>query len=193
MLFQHPFYFLRHGETHHNQHRMVQGQFDSKLNPTGFAQAQRAAEILENEPITRIVSSPLSRAKDTADIVAARHGLAVETDPCLMECHFGKHQDRPSGDWFDEFFAGRYDPPGGETFPDFCERVWQAMARTVSQADTLIVAHGGLWIAAQTRVSIRPSLPRLANAVPLHVTPGEDGWTQRVLGDSPQRLRRNAM
>ncbi len=56
--FAHPFYFLRHGETHWNRSGTTQGQIDSKLNETGIAQAEPAAEALAGEPIERIVASP---------------------------------------------------------------------------------------------------------------------------------------
>ncbi|MCP4047018.1 MAG: histidine phosphatase family protein, partial [Gammaproteobacteria bacterium] len=75
MKFDHPFYFLRHGETQWNKDRMTQGQLDAKLNSRGILQAERAADILRNEPIDRIVSSPLSRARHTAEAVALHHDV----------------------------------------------------------------------------------------------------------------------
>jgi probable phosphoglycerate mutase len=183
MAFAHPFYFLRHGETHWNAEGRTQGQLCAGLNETGREQARRAAEALAREPIARIVASPLERAFETARIVAEMRDLPVETDEALMECHLGQHQGSPHGPWLGEYFRGAYDPPGGETFPAFCERVWAAMERTVARGpDTLIVAHGGLWIAARTRVAVDPDLPRMPNALPLHVTPEAGRWRHRVCG-----------
>ncbi len=182
--FQHPFYFLRHGETHWNLERRTQGQTDSMLNDTGLRQADEAAALLASEPLERIIASPLSRARITAEKVARRHAITVETRDGLMECHLGRHQGEPHGHWLVEYFSGEYDPPDGEAFPEFCERVWQAMALAVAEGpNTLIVAHGGLWIAAQQFVRIQPSLPRLQNAVPVHVTPAKDGWHQRLVAE----------
>ena len=179
----HPFYFLRHGETHWNASGTTQGQLCAGLNETGREQARRAAEALAGEPIARIVASPLERAHETARIVAAPHGLEVETDPALMECHLGEHQGGPHGPWLGEYFRGDYDPPGGETFAVFCDRVWAAMERAIARGpNTLIVAHGGLWIAARTRVAVDPDLPRMPNALPLHVTPGPGRWRHRICG-----------
>jgi broad specificity phosphatase PhoE len=181
--FAHPFYFLRHGETHWNKSGTTQGQLDAKLNETGIEQARRAAEALAGEPIERIVASPLSRALDTAEAVAERHGLSVETDPGLMECDLGRHQGGPHGAWLGDFFRGEYEPPGGETFDQFRARVWAAMQRAVAKGpNTLIVAHGGLWIAARTYVAVEPDLPRLPNALPLHVTPEPGRWVHRICG-----------
>lgn len=183
MAFVHPFYFLRHGETHWNREGRTQGQLEAGLNETGREQALRAADALAAEPIARIVASPLSRALDTARIVAERHDLPVETDDGLMECHLGEHQGGPHGAWLGDYFRGAYDPPGGERFDAFCGRVWAAMERSVAKVpNTLIVAHGGLWIAARTRVAFEPDLPRMPNALPLCVTPGPTRWVHRICG-----------
>lgn len=183
MDFVHPFYFLRHGETQWNKDRITQGQLDSQLNATGRAQALRAGEILKNEPIARIVASPLSRARHTAEAVAAHHDIEIRFDEGLMECNLGDHQGEPHGDWLPNYWTGDYDPPNGETFHQFCERVWQAMQRAVALGpDTLIVAHGGLWLAAREFVSIEPPLIPMPNALPIHIKPTGKSWHQRVLG-----------
>ena len=183
MPFDHPFYFLRHGQTEWNRIGRTQGQLDSQLNDTGRAQAERAAEALAGEPLERIIASPLSRALHTAEAVAKRHGIEVETDECLMECHLGDHQGQAHGPWLAEYFQGNYAPPNGETFPQFCERVWAAMQRAVAKGpNTLIVAHGGLWIAARQYVELTPTLDRMPNALPLHVTPSPERWEHRICG-----------
>ena len=182
--FAHPFYFLRHGETDWNRSKRTQGQTDSQLNLTGRAQAERAADALASEPIARIVASPLSRARHTAEAVAARHGLPVTLDDGLMECHFGDHEGGPHGPFLGAYFRGEHDPPNGETFPDFCVRVRAAMQRAVALGpNTLIVAHGGLWIAARTFARVDPDLDFMPNALPLRVTPEDDLWRHSVCGD----------
>ena len=183
MAFEHPFYFLRHGETEWNRTHRTQGQLDSQLNDTGRAQAQRAAELLRDEPIERIVASPLSRARHTAEAVAVHHDAEIVFDEALKECHLGDHQGQPHGPWLAQYWTGQYDPPNGETYGEFCERVWNAMQRAVAGGpNTLIVAHGGLWKAAHEFVPVEPQIMPLPNALPLHVTPGKAGWRQRALG-----------
>lgn len=183
MAFEHPFYFLRHGETVWNNQGRTQGQLDSRLNDRGHRQADAAGEALAGEPIERIVSSPLIRVRDTAAAVARRHDVPVTYDRGLMECHLGIHQGLPHGQFLPAYFRGEYDPPGGETFQVFSDRVWAAMARAVALGpNTLIVAHGGLWIAAQRFVAVDPNLPRMPNALPLHITPSKDRWQHRILG-----------
>ena len=185
LAFEHPFYFLRHGETHWNREGIHQGQLDAKLNDLGRAQASRAAEALRGEPIARIVASPLSRAHDTAKAVADVLGLEIALDPDLMECHQGDHQGEPRGAWLQRYFQGEYQPPNGEPFDDFCARTWAAMRRAVALGpNTLIVAHGGLWMTARRYVSVDPDLPRMPNALPLHIVPGDAIWRLTILGDT---------
>lgn len=181
MPFAHPFYFLRHGETTWNAAGMTQGQLNSPLSNRGRAQAEAAGAALATEPIERIVASPLDRAFHTAEAVARRHRLKIETDPDLMECNLGHHQGKPHGPFLAAFFRGEHHPPGGESFAQFRERVWQAMIRAVAKGPgTLIVAHGGLWLAARQFVAVDPDLDRMPNALPLHVTPARRHWRHRT-------------
>ncbi len=182
MAFEHPFYFLRHGQTEWNKIRKTQGQSDSQLNDTGRAQARRAGELLANEPIERIVASPLSRVRDTAEAVARHHDVEISFDDGLMECHLGDMQEQPHGSWLADYWTHDFHPPNGETFADFSRRVWEAMARAVELGpNTLIVAHGGLWIAAHEFTRIEPGLMPMPNALPLHVMPEDGVWHHRTL------------
>lgn len=180
--FVHPFYFLRHGETHWNFARQTQGQLDSQLNENGRNQALNAADILAQQPIERIVASPLSRARDTAQAVASRHGLEITFDDGLKECHLGDLQGQPHGPWLADYWTGDFTPPNGESFDEFSERVWSAMARAVARGpNTLIVAHGGLWIAAHGYTMVRPGLMPMPNALPLRIVPNGDVWQHEIL------------
>lgn len=182
--FTRPFYFLRHGESLYNRARRLQGQSEVALSPLGEQQAEAAAADLATAPIKRIVSSTLGRARRTAEAVAAKHGLPVETDPGLMECHLGIHQGQPYDSWLPDYWAGRFAPEGGEDFWQFRERVWLAMTRVLDGgADTLIVAHGGLWLSARSMVRMEPDLPSMPNALPLYVEPDGEIWRISVLGD----------
>ncbi len=184
----HQFYFLRHGQTDWNLEGRTQGQLDSQLDATGRAQAERAAEILAIEPVAHIVASPLSRARCTAEAVAARHGLTVAFDDGLMECHLGAHQGHPHGPWLAKYWTGEYDPPGGETFAEFAARAWAAMTRAAARGPrTLIVAHGGLWRAAEEFVTIAPRLSPMPNALPIRVTPEGAVWRQEALDPAHAR------
>ncbi len=67
------FLLIRHGQTPWNVERRVQGLTDIPLNEEGVLQAQRLAERLKSETIHHVYSSHLSRARQTAEIVAAHH------------------------------------------------------------------------------------------------------------------------
>ncbi|AKI01271.1 fructose-2,6-bisphosphatase [Hoeflea sp. IMCC20628] len=83
------FIFVRHGETDWNASGLFQGRTDIALNANGVRQAHRAAQRLKTLDISKIVSSPLSRAIDTAAIIARAMNLTTKTDDNLIECDFG--------------------------------------------------------------------------------------------------------
>ncbi len=85
--------FVRHGQTEWNLAGRIQGQTDIPLNQTGILQAKQLAERLadDEQKWDAIISSPLSRACDTAAIIANRLQIPVLTpDPRLMERYFGE-------------------------------------------------------------------------------------------------------
>jgi probable phosphoglycerate mutase len=71
------FALIRHGQTDWNAQRRLQGSSDIPLNDVGRGQAQDAVAILSGYEWDAIVSSPLSRAAETADLIAAGLGLTV--------------------------------------------------------------------------------------------------------------------
>ena len=102
-------YLVRHGETFDNARQIMQGQTQGELNEKGREQAQQVAERLANEPIDAVVASDLHRAIQTAEIIAAPHGLPVRTTELLRERDWGS-------------FTGRFIPDlRGETWPDDIE------------------------------------------------------------------------
>jgi glucosyl-3-phosphoglycerate phosphatase len=80
---------LRHGRTEWNATGRFQGQLDSPLDATGHAQAAAAAIAVAPMRPDALVSSDLSRARDTAAVVSAETGLDVEIDPRLREIYLG--------------------------------------------------------------------------------------------------------
>lgn len=82
--------FARHGQTDWNAGGIYHGQEDVPLNEMGRRQAVALADVLKGDHFDAIVSSPLSRALDTALAVAAGRGLEVITDDSLMEADAGE-------------------------------------------------------------------------------------------------------
>jgi len=143
-----PFYFLRHGETDWNKLRLMQGQTETALNTTGIFQAEAASQFLAKRKIATICTSPLRRARHTADIIAKQHPGAnvVEIDD-LKESNFGSYEGHPSGPWREAWMKGE-ELPGAELFEDFLERCLSAINRALENpGPVLIVSHGGVFYA----------------------------------------------
>jgi probable phosphoglycerate mutase len=171
---------IRHGETDWNRDRRIQGATDIPLNDTGRAQAHEAAtalrERLDLAGVT-IVSSDLSRARETAEIIAGDLGLAApRTYRGLRERSYGEAEGldvdefrRRWGDWHSA------EVPGAEPWPQLRERGIAALGRVVRDhrrataptASTLIVVSHGAFIREIMRHATAGELPpvgeRLAN------------------------------
>ena len=175
-----PFWFLRHGETDWNVQGISQGNVDIPLNATGIAQARSAADKLRNRGIATIVSSPLSRARVTAEFVGEALGLPVALDPDLREVSFGVQEGQKMSDWFAGWLAGEFTPEGAETFAALRHRAVAAANRaTTHPPAVLVVGHGALFRSIRYAMGIQPNM-RTQNAVPIHCQPpadGETAWT----------------
>ncbi|WP_433501526.1 bifunctional RNase H/acid phosphatase [Sphaerimonospora sp. CA-214678] len=145
---------LRHGETPLSIEKRFSGLGDPRLTSNGTAQAEAAAARLSREPydIGVIVSSPLKRARQTAEAVAVRTGLTVEVDEDLREIDFGAWEGYTFAEvqqrWPEQLAAWLADqevpPPGGESFADAARRVDRARERIVKANEgrcVLMVSH----------------------------------------------------
>ena len=146
---------VRHGQTDWNAGGRFQGQADIPLNAHGIDQAATLAEAIADLAPDRIVSSDLSRARTTADTIAAACGLDVEVDARLREIHVGSWQGRTPEDvsvecpWFpDALRAGRdfRRSDTGETATEAGERVRDALAAAAERhpGETIVVVGHGL-------------------------------------------------
>jgi probable phosphoglycerate mutase len=141
------FFLVRHGETEWNKLRKIQGASDIPLNETGRAQAIALGEILSRHPFDLIVSSPLSRAAETAAIIAARLQMAA---PVLMddlvERNYGIAEGA-NGAELDLLYPPGTDIPGREERSAVQERVIRTLRGLALQhpgQDIIAVAHGGV-------------------------------------------------
>jgi len=149
-------YLLRHGETEWNVQQRLQGRQESALTPLGRAQAAAMAELLADltaiEPPRelRLVSSPLGRARQTAEAVAARLDLPLELDERLAEIAFGDwegrlhHEVAPTDA---EALATRewlVSAPGGETYDEIWARAASFLADQPAEPERQVIAvsHG---------------------------------------------------
>lgn len=151
---------------------MSQGNVDTPLNENGLAQAASAAQLLRNRGIHTILSSPMRRAKTTAEIVAAELGLPIAYDPDLREVAFGSQEGQKMADWFDDWVAGTFDPPDAETFAALRVRALGAVSRAIVHPPVvLVVAHGAFFRALRAAMGLEPNV-RTPNALPLFCEPG---------------------
>ncbi len=146
-------YLIRHGEVAWNAESAYVGSTDIPLNETGRAQAEMLARRLERDDISAIYCSDLSRARETAEIVAERLDLSVVLVPALRELDYGQWEGVPEAEvpkrYPELFNAWRADPsnvstPGGETFRQLADRAYPAfLAISEQHADEniAIVAH----------------------------------------------------
>ena len=170
-----PFWYLRHGETDWNARNLSQGNIDIPLNANGIAQAQAAAKLLVGRGIASIVASPLSRARDTAEVVGAALGLPMSIDEGLREVAFGAQEGQPMADWFADWIAGRHTPEGAESFAALRRRAVAAVNRaTAHPPAVLVVAHGALFRALRSAMGLEPNA-RTRNGVPFWCAPGPVG------------------
>jgi len=173
----HPvaFWFLRHGETDWNAQNLSQGNVDIPLNETGLAQARSASLLLRARGIRSLISSPLSRAHVTAEIVAAELGLPVQIDDGLREVSFGVQEGKPMSEWFQPWVDGLLTPAGAESFPALTTRAVAAINRCTARTPVvLVVAHGALFRAMRGAMGHEPNV-RTRNAVPVWCEPPVDG------------------
>ena len=138
-------YVVRHGETEWNALNKVLGRTDIPLNSNGIDQARELARSLKGLQADEFLSSPLSRARQTAGIISEETGIAYRIDNRLIEQDFGSFEgiNRLAGEYQEakrEYFT-RY--PGGESYFDMAARVF-SLIKELEGKNALLVTHGGV-------------------------------------------------
>ncbi|BCW68398.1 fructose 1,6-bisphosphatase [Arthrobacter sp. NicSoilB4] len=173
------FALVRHGQTDWNAQRRLQGSTDIPLNDVGRGQARDAVAVLSGYEWDTIVSSPLSRAAETADLIAAGLGLgAARRVPELTERGFGPAEGLQASPELDALRT----PDGfrgAESEQDAASRgvaALEALAGEFGGRRVLVVAHGSLIRVSLSRAIGRP-LQSIDNAALnlAHHHP-VDGW-----------------
>ncbi|QNQ18945.1 2,3-diphosphoglycerate-dependent phosphoglycerate mutase GpmB [Kosakonia sp. SMBL-WEM22] len=147
-------YLVRHGETHWNAERRIQGQSDSPLTDKGETQARQVAERAKALGITHIITSDLGRTRRTAEIIADICGCDVTLEPRLRELNMGVLERRPLDSlteeeegWRRQLVNGTADGriPEGESMQELSERMHAALATCLELPQgsrPLLVSHG---------------------------------------------------
>lgn len=156
---------VRHAQTDSNRDRLALGRADPPLNETGRAQSAALAEALAAEPLDAICSSPLRRARATAEAIAGRHpALHVREEPDLIEMDVGETDGLGFAeirelypdfmrDWLSERVAS-VAMPGGESLQGVQDRAWRAVQRMIAECpdgSVLAVSHNFVILALLCR------------------------------------------
>lgn len=154
-------YIVRHGETQWNAQGRIQGRRDIELNDNGRRQAEKAGQELSSRSFRIMITSPLSRAKETGAILAKFAEVKeVREDERIIERDFGELD----GAYFNEDVRHRLyqeKVQGAESLEDVGSRMLEAVKEYASEyeGDLLIVSHGSA--ITQLLKRIDPSLERV--------------------------------
>lgn len=184
-------YLLRHGETPSNAARIVQTP-DTPLSELGSQQAARLGERLANVGITSLLSSPLRRAMMTAEAIRGTTGLDIVVRADLQERNYGDIRGTPYDDLEVGILDPDYEPPGGETWREFHQRVdgaWSHIRKLVEDAapesgDLAVVTHGLVLFSLVSRVldlSQSGVAPVGFQNTSVTLVEGEEPWTVTTL------------
>jgi alpha-ribazole phosphatase len=190
---------VRHGKTEWNGLSRFQGKSDVPLNDEGKCQAELLAARLEAWQPDALFSSPLSRARETAETLASRNpGISPVLLEELSEIGFGSWEGRSiheieSADpesfrrWKDSPFD--YPPPGGESFASVESRVRSALGEILSKGGEriVVVSHGGILRAMLALLLDLPLRPvwkmKIANCSVTGIDVGRKGTSLAFLND----------
>jgi len=133
---------VRHGRTEWNRVERFRGRVDIGLDEVGMKQAEVAANRIREWPISAIYSSPLRRAMDTSEIIAAPLRLNVQPMSGIIDIDYGSWQglsteqviardDSLYSQWIESPYEVKF--PGGESFAEVRERVASAIGDLIQQ------------------------------------------------------------
>ncbi|MBX7146830.1 MAG: histidine phosphatase family protein [Alphaproteobacteria bacterium] len=162
------FYFMRHGETDWNKQHRPMGQQDIDLNDRGLQQAKDSIGLLHNIKFTTIVTSPLKRAHQTAEIITRSIPKPIHIIDELKECSWGSIEGKVHHDesWFEQWSQNGY-INDAEIFNDFSKRVIDGLNHALQlPGPILVVAHGGVYWAIHKTLSM--PFVNLPNCTPVY-------------------------
>jgi broad specificity phosphatase PhoE len=162
---------LRHGETEWSVARRHTGRTDIPLTPAGREQAARAAARMSGRAFALVLTSPLRRARETAELAGL--GAQAQEDADLLEWHYGAAEGRTTAEIREEqpgWTVWGEGPDGGETVEQVAARADNVNARASGvEGDVAIVAHahllrilGARWVDLDPRFGARLKLDTAA-------------------------------
>ena len=159
---------VRHGETDWNKAGKLQGHTDIELNENGLKQAEQCAQFLKGSGYEIVLTSPLKRAKQTAQIIAQNNALPIIEAPLFIERNYGQAEGMSYEERIEKFPNRNY--PNQETKEALRERVIKGLKQIREQRSEqkiILVAHGGIInciLAVLSNDEIGSGKTKLANA-----------------------------
>jgi uncharacterized phosphatase len=173
--------FFRHGQTDWNIDLRLQGTADVPMNAFGIEQVSKAADKLSEISWDFVLTSPLGRARQTAEIVAQKLGITdVIEQALLLERAFGIGEGMLYDEWSSKY-AHLDEIPGAESSSQItarAERLLNHLHQEFEGKNVLAVSHGALIrfvLQVVTNGEIPPKGERLENAS-LNIIRRSDQW-----------------
>lgn len=183
-------YLVRHGETDWNLARRIQGSTDIPLNATGREQAATTGQLLARRKWDAVYSSPLSRAYETASIIADELGLPAPVPvDALVERAYGEAEGLADPELATRF-PGDTPVPGRESRGAVVARVLPALmelAEAHPDEAIVVVSHGGVIRSVLNAVDPESKHPAITNGS-IHSFRHEDGTLSLIAFDDPIEL-----
>lgn len=163
-------YITRHGQTDWNAINKVMGTVDMPLNTIGLEQAKQTQNALLETKIDLILCSPLSRTKQTADIINENRNIPTIFDDRIVERNFGEFEGKTIEEfdfvsYWDYYKNNHYD--SSENIQDFFDRIYNFLDDIISKykdKNVLIVTHGGVGMAVECYFQKQIPVGSLINA-----------------------------
>jgi broad specificity phosphatase PhoE len=183
---------IRHGDTQYARERRFAGSRDVALSPHGRRQFEAVARALTGVVPGAVFASPLARARASAELIAAAHGVDLRVDPAFREMAFGDWEGltrtEVAGRYPGEFERWRVtphlvEPPGGERLDAVAARVAAGVAELCAAhaGQTVVLVSHAIVIRLIVLAALGLGSERLwsVDASPAGITEIEyqDGWT----------------
>ena len=183
MILLKPFYFMRHAETDWNREGLLMGSQNIPINQDGLMQIYRLLDRLGEVPFDYIISSPLQRARETAEIIAKETGKKLKVLYDLRGCSWGDREGRENDDsnWYARWRSGELVIDGAETYQHLFNRVTLALKEALEfRGIPLIIGHGGGYSVIQRYLGVKANHVRNCKLF-YHIPPrqGESYWKVR--------------
>jgi broad specificity phosphatase PhoE len=168
-----PFYFVRHGQTDFNKEHRISGSINIPLNEEGKKQALEAAKSLKNKKIDLIITSPMIRAKETAEIISKSIDIpTIIYNEGLKEANWGIIEGKPISEIQSQldYWVDGGDIDKSENIKDFRIRIAATFNEILDKYNNfLIVSHGALY--GNLMEIIGNEYQKTNNAVPYYFEP----------------------